>query len=249
MILLCVCVCVCIRVVRKDNKLTKTHPVPNPTTNLHYQDRGIHTLIDIQMWASDSHQNKPKRFALVPKSLSLAKIWITWTQGCCLSSGLVSGLWNLPTFVCSCLSSVGGGNHRDTHSQISELHHYLNSAALTPQSSFSLPSVLESTPTILATPKKLWELPLKKTYHLLFPMKKIRGKKLVNSLLCIKTCEGFCKGAPTPFRSPGNHGNEDQERTLSCWRPEPGFGGGNEQKRRGGGGVWAPKCTPQLYKP
>lgn len=64
-------------VVRKDNKLTKTHPVPNPTTNLHYQDRGIHTLIDIQMWASDSHQNKPKRFALVPKSLSLAKIWIT----------------------------------------------------------------------------------------------------------------------------------------------------------------------------
>lgn len=56
--------------VRKDNKLTKTHPVPNPTTNLHYPDRGIHTLIDIQMWASDSHQNKPKRFALVPKSLS-----------------------------------------------------------------------------------------------------------------------------------------------------------------------------------
>lgn len=52
----CVCVCVCIRVVRKDNKLTKTHPVPNPTTNLHYQDRGIHTLIDIQMLASDSHQ-------------------------------------------------------------------------------------------------------------------------------------------------------------------------------------------------
>lgn len=198
----CVYVCVCIRVVRKDNKLTKTHPVPNPTTNLHYQDRGIHTLIDIQMWASDSHQNKPKRFALVPKSLSLAKIWITWTQGCCLSSGLVSGLWNLPTFVCSCLSSVGGGNHRDTHSQISELHHYLNSAALTPQSSFSLPSVLESTPTILATPKKLWELPLKKTYHLLFPMKKIRGKKLVNSLLCIKTCEGFLQRGSYPIQVP-----------------------------------------------
>lgn len=35
---------------------------------------------------------------------------------------------------------------------------------------------------------------------------------------------------------PGNHGNEDQERTLSCWRPEPGFAGGNEQRERGGGG-------------
>lgn len=46
----------------------------------------------------------------------------------------------------------------------------------------------------------------------------------------------FLQGAPTPFRSPGNHGNEDQERTLSCWRPEPGFGGGNEQRGGGGGG-------------
>lgn len=200
MILLCVCVC--IRVVRKDNKLTKTHPVANPTTNLHYQDRGIHTLIDIQMWASDSYQNKPKRFALVPKSLSLAKIWITWTQGCCLSSGLVSGLWNLPTFVCSCLSSVGGGNHRDTHSQISELHHYLNSAALTPQSSFSLPSVLESTPTILATPKKLWELPLKKTYHLLFPMKKRRRGKTCELSTVHKNLWGFLQRGSYPIQVP-----------------------------------------------
>lgn len=69
-----------------------------------------------------------------------------------------------------------------------------------------------------------------------------------------KPFEDFA-GAPTPFRSPGNHGNEDQERTLSCWRPEPGFGGGNERRERRRRGCskthsltlqdirWEAKCT------
>ena len=41
----------------------------------------------------------------------------------------------------------------------------------------------------------------------------------------------FFTEASIPFRSPGNHGNEEQERTLSCWRPDPGFGAGNEPGR------------------
>lgn len=65
-----------------------------------------------------------------------------------------------------------------------------------------------------------------------------------------KPFESFA-GALTPFRSPGNHGNEDQERTLSCWRPEPGFEGGNEQREKveeEKEGATA-KRTPQFYKP
>lgn len=89
-----------------------------------------------------------------------------------------------------------------SHSQITELHHYLNSAALTPQSSFSLPSVLESTPTILATPQKLWELPLKKTYHLLFPMKKRRRGKTCELSTVHKNLWGFLQRGSHPIQVP-----------------------------------------------
>lgn len=185
-------------VVRKDNKLTKTHPVPNPTTNLHYQDRGIPTLIDIQMWASDSHQNKPE-------IRTRAQVTVSHKNMNYLNTRVLPVLWFVEWFVKFahiCLFMFKQCRRGKSQRHTLTNHHYLNSAALTTQSSFSLPSVLESTPTILATPKKLWELPLKKTYHLLFPMRKRRRGKTCELSTVHKNLWGFLQRGSHPIQVP-----------------------------------------------
>lgn len=88
---------------------------------------------------------------------------------------------------------------------------------------------LGTTATTVSFPQTFFFAPsLQLNGRTLFLRKRKEEKKNLGAL-CINPFEGFA-GAPAPFRSPGNHGNEDQERTLSCWRPEPGFEGGNEQR-------------------
>jgi len=94
------CVCVCARVwLGKDHKLTKTHPVSAPTTNLHNQDSNIHT----------SYIFKYKRATL---TLTKQTIGIhSRFHGITLYEYdlyQASDLFHLHTFECSCLSSVGG---------------------------------------------------------------------------------------------------------------------------------------------
>ena len=105
------------------------------------------------------------------------------------------------------------------------------------------PSPLTLLPQLFLFPKLffsslLWRSPPPKLLLLfaIWKKKEEEGKNLW--ALCINPVR-VLQGLLPHSGPPGNHGNEVQERTLSCWRPEPGFGGGNEQRGGGGGGEGA----------
>lgn len=208
-------------------KLRKTHPVPAPTLNLHDQDSSIHTFMDIQISvsSSESHQNQVAGTCTSSRAF-LPLIFINKTKHK-HDLFLAKCPSHLPKLEFLCSSSVGGEFFIQTPQS-----EKINSLQSNSYIDFQKTSQAESVQVGVQREQ-------------LFPSLKLSFNNFCKLCAVQKTFEGVLAGPHSG--PPGNHGNEDQERTLSCRRPEPGFGGGGEQT--GGGRVAAPKCTPKLYKP